>query len=162
VRVLVQFAAEQGELAPVVEIDHRAWADLPADVYVNALCIQGMWIKGCDHYTVIDDEGVPVVIAWCDDPAQWDGERWGQRIRFPPLFADTRFGGRLNTRIEIEIFAEGAAYGAWARANPATKRFRDLDLPSGRGVRSGVQLSDARFYAHVAALPRVHFREWSD
>lgn len=158
-RVLVQFAAEQGELAPVVEIDHRAWADLP-ELYVNALCIQGLWIKGCDRYIVDDDDGVPVVTAWCDDPSQWQGQRWGQRIRFPPLFADPRFGGRLNTQIEIELFAEGQAFAAWSGLHPSTRRFSEFDAPSGRGVRLGLQLSDARFYEHIAALPDVDFRQW--
>jgi hypothetical protein len=159
-RVLVQFAAASGELAPVLEVEHLAWADLP-DVPVNALCIQGLWIKGCDRYHVGDDNGVPVVTAWCDDPSQWQGERWGQRIRFPPLAPDPAVGGRLNTRIEVEVFAEGRARSEWARAGRPVRDFGDLVAPPAREVRLGLQLSDARFYAHVAALPRVSWRDWS-
>jgi len=158
-RVLVQFTAEEGDLAPIVDIDHEFWADLPV-VFVNAICLQAFWIKGFDHYSIESENGDPVVVAWNDDPAQWEGQRWGQRVRFPPLFSDPVFGGRLNTRIEIETFAEGAALDAWAAQGP-TRPFDELDPPSGRGVLDGLQLSDARFYAHVAALPHVDFRDWA-
>ncbi len=158
-RVLVQFAAATGELAPMIEIDHVGWSALPL-VPVNALCIQGLWVKGCDRYHVGDEAGVPVVTAWCDDPAQWAGERWAQRIRFPPIGPDPAIGGLANTRIEIAIFAEGRARSEWSRDGRSVGWFADLVQPPEREQRLGLQLSDARFYAHIAALPRVSWRDW--
>ena len=154
-RVIVQFAAEAGEVPPIVEIDHADWDSLPS-VYINAVCVQGLWIKGCDHYQIRDIAGVCTVYGWSDDPAQWAGNRWAHVFEFPELAPDPKFGGRLNTGIVGRWYAEGANLLAIPGALP----YAMFEAPETGIRRHGIQLDDLRYAAHIANLPRVHWRDW--
>jgi len=151
---LVQFASVSGDLAPVVTIDHRDWASLPAHP-IAAVCIQGLWMVGYDEYWLGDDAGTAVFKGWADDPSQWRGQEWGHIFRFPPLAPDAR--GRLNTHITREVFSND-------RGRPSGRPSLDeLPRPSRpQDQRQGVYLSDASWAAHVAARPRVSWRHWED
>lgn len=151
--VMVQFAAVTGDLAPVVTIDHRDWASLPAQP-IAAICIQGLWCVGYDEYHVSNEDGTAVFKGWAKDPSQWHGEEWGHVIRFPPLAPDSR--GRMNTRITREVFANERGQAIEGR-----RPFDDLPLPERtQDQRQGIYLSDASWAAHVAARPLVSWRHW--
>ncbi len=152
-RLMVQFASDAGELAPVVTIDHTAWGSLP-DYPLAAICCQGVWLVGYDHWHFADDAGTAVFTGRSDDPAQWQGRRWGQVWRFPPLFNDPKKGGRLNTRITRTDYLED-------RGRPAAvMAFEDLPQPAEHS-RRGLYLSDANWAAHVANRPRVRWQDWA-
>lgn len=153
-RILVQFAADSGELAPIVEIDHTSWASLPTHP-LAAVCCQGVWLAGYDHWHWADDEGTAVFTGWSDDPTQWDGNRWGQVWRFPPLASDPSKGGRLNTRISRQDYMESES-----RPDSAAS-YSELPQPL-TNIRTGLYLSDANWAAHVANRPQVRWQDWAD
>ena len=152
-KIWVQYSDPIGPTVPdCVEMEHTEWGDIPPDIYICAVCIQGMWLGGFDSYVVEDFQGYPRFIGWCDDPTYHAGAFYAREIDFPPIAPDPAFAGALNTAITSVWYSEDdpAADHTWAA----------FVAPS-IGVYGGLMLTDDRFNAHLAARPFLQWMDWA-
>lgn len=178
-RVLVQWA--QRNPRDWIEVDSSAWGSLPdlgipargvlggrnnATGWVNRLCVQGVHFPH-DHYAVedlTDGSGGVRVTTWHEDSDDYPPDEFVARVwTFLPLFQDPRVGGLWNTRQSQVIYAAPKVYQVWQSVMPGNTELRPWEefiRPPAGLTRHGVNLDNAKYAEHVAALRRVDFREW--
>lgn len=134
--------------------------------WVAELSIQGIAFEG-DHYHVknlVDGSNGIVVTSWTDSPTFGPvGKRYAAVWTILPLTPDARFGGALNTRQLLTIYAEGARYQDYSttpRENTTVKTWAEFVPPPAAEVRHGIWLSDAAWNAHTAVRTTHGWREW--
>jgi hypothetical protein len=163
---LVQIAKETGNPEGWQEIDSSGWpAFVAANAggFVNAINVQGVGLSG-DHYHVEDlgADGCRVTM-WNDDPGDWATKDFRAEVwHFRRLAPDARFGGRLNTRQTITIYAPPGNFEHTrsARENTTVMDWSAFVVPS--PAMDGVWLSDRQYDKHRSAQTRKTWHDWED
>lgn len=161
---LAQFA-ELGGSAPRDFSRFDLWAGdrVPGRRPCNAWAYQGWIFEGYDRGLIWREGDDLLVAALCDDPADWDGHRWGRLVRFPPLSPDPAMGGAVNVRASQVLFAEGDSVARLQVLGPV-QSFDDLAplIPSDVDVELvGIWLTDASYLEHKGARRVPSWREWT-
>jgi hypothetical protein len=135
--------------------------------WVAELSIQGIQFSG-DHYHVrdlTDGSGGVVITEWTDSPTFGPvGQRYAREWAILPLAPDGRFGGALNTRQSVVMYAEGNRYQDYLtnpRENTVLKAWTEFAAPPAAQTRHGIWLSDAAWNAHVAVRTPHGWQEWA-
>lgn len=132
--------------------DHRQWAALPDDP-VHALNVQGVIFEGFDHYSVGSVTGGCTVTCW-NDPGGDPPMRW----TFLDPAPDPAFGGRVNTRQQLEVFSAEDPL-AQTSTSMGKVRLRASFTPPA-GSRSGRQVPDELHAKHQLARTVRGWQEW--
>lgn len=179
-KLLVQWALS--EASDWIAVDSSAWADLPyqpdptpaegekrpelgPEGWVNAMCVQGICLRG-DHYAAWHEGDVVVVVTWESETAEHNSDprrAWVWRIL--PLAPDPVFDGRYNTRQSLTVYAEEPLYSSLAQHGIEGGRvlpWSEFVFPAEALTRHGYLMSDELWAAHEAALTHHSWREWTD
>jgi hypothetical protein len=166
VRVLVQLAEQTGRPKDWVEIDSADWATFAAanaGAFLNAINVQGVGLEG-DHCHV-EDLGVKGcrITMWNDDPGDWTAKDFRAEVwHFQHLAPDARFGGRLNTRQTITIYAPPGNFEhtRGARENTTVLDWSAFVPPA--PAMDGVWLTDEQYAAHKTTRALKTWHDWED